>query len=59
MPALLFIVSKVSWAWVHPQEMAAMGRAARREFEQKYTAEDNYRQLMAAYQTALTRKRKR
>ena len=32
------LVAKVEWAWTHPREMTEMGREARREFEQKYTA---------------------
>jgi glycosyltransferase involved in cell wall biosynthesis len=40
---------KVSWAWSHPTEMEAMGRAARSDYEAKYTAEINYRLLMEIY----------
>lgn len=50
------LVSKARWAWTHSDEMAAMGRAARREYELKYTAETSYRQLMAVYQAAIARK---
>ncbi|HKV25375.1 MAG TPA: glycosyltransferase family 4 protein [Candidatus Acidoferrum sp.] len=32
------LARKVLWAWTHPAETAAMGAAARFEFEQKYTA---------------------
>jgi len=28
---------KVEWAWNHPQEMTDMGKAARREYENKYS----------------------
>ncbi len=45
------LAAKVRWAWDHPAEMAEMGRAARREFEQKYTAERNYAQLLRIYET--------
>ena len=34
-----------------------MRRAARAEYEAKYTAEANYRQLMAIYQRALEARR--
>ncbi len=44
------LAAKVRWAWDHPAEMAAMGRAARREYEQKYTAERNYAQLLHIYE---------
>ena len=44
------LAQKVEWAWAHPEEMAAMGRAARAEYEAKYTAERNYEMLMKIYQ---------
>jgi glycosyltransferase involved in cell wall biosynthesis len=44
------LVRKVEWALSHPAEIAAMGREARREFEEKYTAEKNYSYLMDIYQ---------
>lgn len=31
------LAGKVEEAWAHPEEMAAMGRAARAEYEAKYT----------------------
>jgi len=43
------LTAKVEWAWQHPKEMQEMGRQARREFEQKYTAERNYERLMEIY----------
>ena len=36
------LAAKVEWAWTHPKEMEAMGRAARAEYQAKYTAERNY-----------------
>lgn len=47
------LAAKVEWAWTHPQEMRAMGGAARAEYETKYTAECNYQQLMGIYQRAI------
>lgn len=47
------LAAKVEWAWTHPQEMEEMGRAARREYETKYTAEQNYQALMRVYETAM------
>jgi glycosyltransferase involved in cell wall biosynthesis len=41
---------KIEWAWSHPAELQAMGREARREYEQHYTAEKNYEQLMDIYE---------
>jgi glycosyltransferase involved in cell wall biosynthesis len=47
------LAQKVEWAWIHPEEMAAMGRAARAEYEAKYTAERNYEMLMQIYRRAI------
>jgi glycosyltransferase involved in cell wall biosynthesis len=47
------LAAKVEWAWAHPEEMAAMGRAARAEYEAKYTAERNYQMLMKIYHGVL------
>jgi glycosyltransferase involved in cell wall biosynthesis len=43
------LADKVKWLWSNPDESEAMGREARREFEQKYTAEQAYQGLMAIY----------
>jgi glycosyltransferase involved in cell wall biosynthesis len=40
------LAEKAAWAWQHPSEMATMGRNARKEFEEKYSAEINYPKLM-------------
>lgn len=40
---------KIEWMMKHPEECAAMGRAARQEYEKKYTAEANYEGLMDIY----------
>lgn len=42
----------VSWAWAHPERMRAMGMAARRQYELKYTARKNHSLLMDIYQQA-------
>jgi glycosyltransferase involved in cell wall biosynthesis len=47
------LVAKVEWAWGHTREMTVMGREARRQYEQKYTAERNYQRLMEVYQMAI------
>ncbi len=49
------LAAKVEWAWSHPREMEAMGRAARAEYEAKYTAERNYEMLMEIYQDSIQR----
>jgi glycosyltransferase involved in cell wall biosynthesis len=51
--------AKVNWAWNHPEEMALMGRAARREYETNYSAEKNYRILLGIYEKAISWKRDR
>jgi len=48
------LAAKVEWAWTHPKEMEEMGRAARGEYEAKYTAERNYEALMRIYEIACT-----
>jgi glycosyltransferase involved in cell wall biosynthesis len=47
------LAATVEWAWQHPDAMAEMGRAARREYETKYTAERNYQLLMTIYEATL------
>ena len=47
------LAEKVEWAWTHPDTMEEMGRAARREYEAKYTAERNYEMLMEIYRKVL------
>jgi len=47
------LAAKVEWAWTHAKEMEEMGRAARREYEAKYTAGKNYEMLMEIYERAL------
>ena len=42
----------------HPREVAEQGRRARQTFEQRYTAERNYAELLAIYQTAGERARR-
>ena len=49
------LAAKIKWAWAHPNEMDAMGRAARAEYETRYTPERNYPILMDIYNRALSR----
>jgi len=46
------LAGKIQWAWSHPDELAAMGAAARDEFLAKYTARQNYGALMGIYERA-------
>lgn len=43
----------LQWAIDHPSEIQNMRALARREFESKYTAERNYRQLLKIYEEAM------
>jgi glycosyltransferase involved in cell wall biosynthesis len=47
------LASKIEWAWDHPEQMEAMGRGARFEFEAKYTAERNFYLLKEIYEFAM------
>jgi glycosyltransferase involved in cell wall biosynthesis len=47
------LARKVEWGWTHPDEMHAMGIAARAEYVSKYTAEANYPKLMEIYRRAM------
>lgn len=46
------LAAKVTWADHHPEEMAAMGKNGRTEFESRFTAEIAYRGLLNAYRAA-------
>ena len=52
------LAAKVRWAEAHPEEMRRMGANARRAYEEKYTPEVNYRQLMAIYEQATDSRRR-
>jgi len=47
------LAGAVEWAWTHHSRLADMGREARRQYENKYTAERNYTRLMEIYQLAM------
>ena len=49
------LADKVRWGWENPERMKAMGIEARKEFEDKYTAEKNYEMLMEIYKLARSR----
>ena len=50
------LASRVEWMWTHQKEAELMGRAARAEYEEKYTAERNHELLMNIYGTVLNRR---
>ena len=48
------LANKLSWALAHPEQMALMGSKARAVYEEKYTAEQNYKQLMSIYESVIS-----
>lgn len=51
------LAAKVNWLWDHPEESERMGRAARLEYEQKYTPERNHQLLIEIYERAIKEKK--
>jgi glycosyltransferase involved in cell wall biosynthesis len=47
------LANTVAWSWRHSPELAAMGKAARRAYEDRYTSSANYRLLMNIYACAV------
>jgi glycosyltransferase involved in cell wall biosynthesis len=47
------LAAKIAWAEAHPNQMQAMGRAARADYEAKYTAPINYKMLVDIYEDAI------
>jgi glycosyltransferase involved in cell wall biosynthesis len=47
------LAAKLRWADGHPEAMQRMGRAARAQYEQKYTASANLEQMLRIYEAAI------
>ena len=47
------LAEKVQWMHDHPDECRQMGLNARKVYEEKYTAEKNYKMLIDIYQQAI------
>lgn len=47
------LAAKLAWAQAHPDAMRAMGEAARRDYESKYTPLRNLEMLLAIYREAM------
>jgi glycosyltransferase involved in cell wall biosynthesis len=47
------LAKKMAWALANPRSMAAMGRKARSQYEAEFSADVNYRQLMAIYEDVI------
>jgi glycosyltransferase involved in cell wall biosynthesis len=50
------LAQKIDWTATHPAELQEIGRACRREYELRYTAERNIEQLMSIYHRAISQK---
>lgn len=53
------LARQVRWAFEHPEELREMRMNARREYEEKYTAERNYKMLMTIYEMAIENSQRR
>ena len=53
------LARKIEWAMSHPAEMSRLGSNAREEFERKYTANQNYQQIISIYEGAISSRRGR
>ena len=47
------LAKKIRWAEEHPEEMAQMGKNARKVYEEKYTPQKNYAQLVSIYEDVI------
>ena len=50
------LARQAKWMWTHPAELAQMSENVRREYEEKYTPEKNYAQLLSIYERVLLKK---
>jgi len=48
------LAEKLRWAQTNPDKMAEMGRNAKQKYEDDFTAERNYTQLIAIYEEAIS-----
>jgi len=53
------LADKMAWALAHPEQMALMGRNARAQYVAEFSAEVNYRRLMAIYDEVLVEQREK
>lgn len=47
------LAAKIAWAQSNPLQMLKMGQAARKEYELKYTPQQNYQTLIGIYEEAI------
>jgi glycosyltransferase involved in cell wall biosynthesis len=53
------LAGQIRWAFDHPEQLRAMRAQARREYQQKYTADHNYKMLLDIYEMAVENARVR
>lgn len=53
------LANKVRWAWNHSEEIEQMGKVARSQYENFYTAKHNYQQLLKIYEQAIENRKQR
>jgi glycosyltransferase involved in cell wall biosynthesis len=53
------LADTIDWAWSHPEQLRTMGRAARAEYEARYSAERNYSLLMDIYDRVMATRGRR
>lgn len=53
------LAQKINWAFTHKEEMRWMGMNARKEYEEKYTPEKNYKILIDIYEDAIRNRGKK
>lgn len=46
-------VKKIKWLWAQPEKCKVMGNNARKDYEQKYTPKENFKELLSIYQSVL------
>jgi glycosyltransferase involved in cell wall biosynthesis len=49
------LANKVERVWANASEMAEIGKLARREYEEKYTAQSSYKVLLTTYRRAINK----
>ena len=47
------LARQVRWAWEHPEQMAEMGRNARREYERRLSPDQGLNHLLGIYQSLI------
>ena len=51
------LAAKINWAFTHPEHMRELGDNWRSEYQEKYTAERNYKLLLSVFHQAIQQAR--